>query len=66
MSYLPKAMRISRKCRGGWWYINYGSVDICHPVDENGILRLTRKQLELALRVMRSAKRSTKNRGEKR
>ena len=58
MSTLTKAMLTSRKCRGGWWYINHGSIDICHPIDENGILRLTRKQLELALRVMREARRS--------
>ena len=53
MSELPKPMLISRKCRGGWFYINRGSIDISHPIGENGLIRISRKQLETAVNVMR-------------
>jgi hypothetical protein len=55
MSSVPANMRKPRQAgKHAWFYINRASIDVCHDIGNNTFIRLTRKQLESALRVMDS------------
>jgi hypothetical protein len=50
---LPLDMRKPRQCRNkGWFYINPASIDVYTSVSNVSGVRLTRKQLESALKAM--------------
>jgi hypothetical protein len=49
---LPYQMRKPRNGKGGWFYINHASIDVVSGPKGNGIVTLTRRQLEAAFRVM--------------
>ena len=60
-SKLPEKMTHPRKARplggstaDGWWYVNYGSIDVYADLIGTGVsaVRLTRRQLEQALKIM--------------
>jgi hypothetical protein len=52
---LPRSMRVARNANGAHYYINPATIEI-YPKHDAPRVRLTRRQLEQALEVMRRAK----------
>jgi len=64
---LPTNRRDPTDCKGGWFYVNAGSINvIAYPEKDRhaGDATITRAQLLAALKLMRKRKQS--DRGEKR
>ena len=58
---LPKNTNDPCNCRNGWFYINDGSIEIVRDETTDGkIIRITRRQLQAALKLMRPIRRKDK------
>jgi hypothetical protein len=56
---LPKDKLSPTLCKGGWFYVNRGSIDTVAEVHGNNIVTLYRPQLEAALKIMKRSGRNT-------
>lgn len=57
---LPKNKLNPCNAKGGWLYVNRGSISIVAEARGSNIVTVTRKQLEAALKIMKGASRTSK------
>lgn len=56
---LPKNKLNPCNANGGWFYVNRGSISTVAEARGNNIVTVTRKQLEAALKIMKSTSRTS-------